>query len=221
MRARSESVSIPGPVGVLEALLETRATADSAQPPAIGVLCHPHPLYGGTLTNKVVHTAARALLELGIPALRFNFRGVGTSGGVHDDGIGETQDLLAAAKWLRGRWADTPLYLGGFSFGAYVALRGAEQLQPARLITIAPPIGRWDLAGVTMPQCPWQIVQGEADEVVDAATVFEWAAQRDPAPTLTRIAGAGHFFHGQLHELKGAILGFLRPAGPQSPAAAE
>jgi len=207
-----ESPPLLGPAGPLEALLETPDGAAARSPAAIGIVCHPHPLYGGTLTNKVVHTAARALVESGVAALRFNFRGVGASAGSYDDGRGETADLLAAVTWLRARWPQAPLILGGFSFGAYVALRAVDAVQPARLFTIAPPIGRWDLTGVVMPNCQWLVVQGEADEVVDAATVFAWAAERDPAPRIERIAGAGHFFHGQLHELQGVLRRFLREA---------
>ncbi len=136
-----------------------------------GVVCHPHPLGGGTLDNKVVHTVARTMQELGLPALRFNFRGVGASAGTFDDGIGETDDAQAVIDWGRERWPQAALWLAGFSFGAYVALRVSERRRPQRLITVAPPVQRFQLAALRVPDCPWLIVQGDADEIVDCGAV--------------------------------------------------
>jgi alpha/beta superfamily hydrolase len=190
---------IDGPVGVLEA-----DVVDGGDRPApFAVVCHPHPLLGGTMDNKVVTTTARALQDAGLATLRFNFRGVGGSAGSYDGGVGETQDALAIANWGAGRWPGRPVVLAGFSFGAYVALRLAQILAPVRLITIAPPIGRFDFTGLEAPACPWLILQGDADEVVDAERVRAWASGQ-PAQ-LEMLPGVGHFFHGRLTELRERI----------------
>lgn len=199
---------LPGPVGQLEALLELPA---APVPRAIGVVCHPHPLFGGTLTNKVVHTVGRAFVAQGAPTLRFNFRGVGASAGSYDEGRGETDDLLAVVKWLRERFPGLPLWLGGFSFGSFVALRGQAAAGAARLVTIAPPVGRWDFSAIAAPACPWLVVQGDQDELVDHAAVERWLASLAPPdpPRLLLLPGAEHFFHGRLHEVKDAVTSFL------------
>ena len=149
--------------------------------PAVAVICHPHPQHQGTQLNKVVHTISRSMNELGVPAIRFNFRGVGASEGAYADGLGETEDVIAVAGWARNRFPQAELWLAGFSFGAAVAIRAAEQLKPARLISVAPPTARMAnlLAGVR-PDCPWLIVQGTADEVVAAEDVQNWAQTSQP-----------------------------------------
>ncbi|MFC4820004.1 alpha/beta hydrolase [Dokdonella ginsengisoli] len=173
----------------------------------VAVICHPHPLQGGggSMTNKVVTTLERSLLDLGLATVRFNFRGVGRSEGVHDDGVGETDDLIRIARWAREQRPGDALWLAGFSFGSYVAMRGAEALDPAQMILVAPPAGRWDFARLAAPRCPWLIVQGEADEVVDPAAVYAWAATLQPAPTVVRLPDTGHFFHRRLLELRDAV----------------
>lgn len=198
----AERISIDGPAGAIEALIEDPV----ARPPdCFGIVCHPHPLFGGAMTNKVVHSVARCWQELGVPTLRFNFRGVGASQGRYDEGQGETDDVLAVVAFGRRRWPGAELWLGGFSFGAYVALRAAAQARPALLVTVAPPVGRWDFTTLTTPGCPWLIVQGDRDELVDAATVQAWAGAQRPAPQLAILKGAEHFFHGRLQELREAV----------------
>lgn len=203
-----QRIVIDGPAGPIEALIEAPPGAESAR--AFGVVCHPHPLFGGTMTNKVVHTVARAWHELGLPTLRFNFRGVGGSAGSHDGGSGETQDALAVIAQGRRLWPRAPLWLAGFSFGSYVALRAAAPAAPACLVTVAPPVGRWDFSAIAAPQCPWLIVQGDRDELVDASAVGDWARAQSPAPRLVLLDGAEHFFHGRLHDLRGALFDFAR-----------
>ena len=203
-----EAVVIDGPAGALEARAEDPAPDATAA--VVGVICHPHPLYGGTMQNKVVHTLARAMQELGAPTVRFNFRGVGASAGEHDQGRGEIDDAVSAASWARRRWRCDRLWLAGFSFGAAVALQAAPRLSPERLVTVAPPVGR--LGPDRMPLRPasdWLIVQGDADELVDAAEVARWAAAYDPRPELAILNGAEHFFHGRLTELRELVKGFL------------
>jgi len=206
----AEQLQLAGPAGELELLVETPADGAAAAPPAFGVVCHPHPLYGGTLDNKVVWTLARACVELGAPALRFNFRGVGASAGGYDAGGGETADALAVIAYGRERFPHAPLWLAGFSFGAAVALRAALAAHPALLVTVAPGITTIDVSGAAAPDCPWLIVQGDADDVVSPAAVRAWAGKLSPPPELRILAGAGHFFHGRISELRDTVLEFLR-----------
>jgi hypothetical protein len=213
---RAEPLTIGGPAGVLEAILEEphppAAAAVSVRVAAsagFAVICHPHPLHGGTLHNKVVHTLARVFLELGLPTLRFNFRGVGASAGRYDNGRGETDDALAVIAYGRQRWPDAAVSLAGFSFGAIVALRAAERAAPVRqLVSVAPPIARVDVATAARPNCPWLILQGEADEIVDHRQVAAFAARFSPPPQLQVLAGVDHFFHGRLRELHEAVMAF-------------
>ncbi|MEI6458995.1 MAG: alpha/beta fold hydrolase [Pseudomonadota bacterium] len=200
-----ERIALPGPVGVLESVLEVPLGHDGR----VALICHPHPLFGGTLQNKVVHTTARALQERGIATLRFNFRGVGASAGTFDDGRGETDDALAAADWLTARYPASPLILAGFSFGAYVAYRVATESPVQRLYTIAPPIRRFDFGSQRVPTMPWLVIQGDQDELVEYSSVVTWMASVVPKPHLATIAGAEHFFHGRLNELKIVVQEFL------------
>jgi alpha/beta superfamily hydrolase len=200
---------LQGPAGDLEACLDFPA-ADSAAaaPSAFAVVCHPHPLYGGTLTNKVVHTLARSFSDSGMPSLRFNFRGVGASAGTHDGGPGEVQDALAVVRYGRERWPQARLWLAGFSFGAAVAVRASLDAAPAGLVAVAPAVDRMELGAVT-PAAPWLVVLGDADEVVAPQRMLEWARGLHPAPTLQVLPGAGHFFHGRLPELRARVTAFL------------
>ncbi|HTX06239.1 MAG TPA: alpha/beta fold hydrolase [Steroidobacteraceae bacterium] len=212
---RAERVTIAGPAGEIEALVEVpaddRAAADAACA-RFGVICHPHPLYGGTLDNKVVYTLARACVELGVPAIRFNFRGVGGSSGHYDEGRGESADVLGVIAYGRERWPGASLWLAGFSFGGAVALRAAAQARPETLIAVAPGITRVVMEGVGSPSCPWLIVQGDADDVIEPSAVLEWARRQSVPPAVRLLPGAGHFFHGRLHELRQVVLEFLRHA---------
>jgi len=162
------------------------------------------------MDNKVVHTLARTLQEVGVPTIRFNFRGVGASTGVHDEGRGECDDAAVMAEWGAERWPGARLTLAGFSFGAYVAIRSARISGAERLIAVAPPVTRFGLTDVPGPPCPWLLVQGDADEVVDPQAVIEWGRRQDPAPQLAALAGADHFFNGRLHELRAATIDFAR-----------
>lgn len=207
---RAERISIDGPAGPLQALIETPDPMDQSH---FAVVCHPHPLHGGTLDNKVVHTLARTFAQLGAPAIRFNFRGVGTSAGAYDGGRGEAEDALAVVSYGRARWPGARLWLAGFSFGGAVAIRIADRAGASRLVAVAPGVTRLDSPdpdGVLTRSCPWLIVQGDADEVLSASEVLQWASRVSPAPTTSVLAGASHFFHGRLHELSERVLEFLR-----------
>jgi len=202
-----QPATIDGPAGPLEARIEV--PAPGAAPAAVGVVCHPHPLYGGTMQNKVVHTLARAMQELGVPTVRFNFRGVGGSAGAYDGGAGELDDALAVCAWARRRWSCDMLWLAGFSFGAAVALQAAQSVAPGALVTVAPPVGRIIVTPVPRPACAWLVVHGDHDELVDAAEVRRWVGGYAPPPQLVVLERAEHFFHGRLGELRAAVLGFL------------
>jgi Predicted hydrolase of the alpha/beta superfamily len=149
--------------------------------------------------------AARALRELGVTTLRFNFRGTGDSGGQFDDGNGERDDLHAVVAWVRKERPEALLWLVGFSFGAYVSIQSSAALEPAALISLAPPAGRWDFNDVA-PRMPWLVVPGEEDEVVDPHAVYGWLEKLQPPQlTLVKMPGTSHFFHGKLVDLRGAI----------------
>lgn len=207
---RATHFVIAGPVGNIESLIEEPADHRSA---AFGVICHPHPLGGGTMTNKVVHALARAMQKCGAPTLRFNFRGVGDSAGAFDDGVGETQDALAVIAVGRARWPGAALWLAGFSFGSFVALQICNIARANKLVTVAPPVGRWDFSAIPAPQCPWLILQGDADELVDAQAVIAWAAMSPARPDVHLLNGVGHFFHGRLHDIDVHTMKFLAQSG--------
>ena len=201
------NILLPGPAGAIELACGVPET-DARN--GVAIVCHPNPLQGGTMFNKVVTTLERGLLELGLATVRFNFRGIGQSEGVHDEGRGEADDLVAVAEWALGEKQGSLLWLAGFSFGSYVVLRAAPRLAPSQAILIAPPVGRWDLSGVEWLKCPALIVQGEDDDVVDPTAVFAWAEAQDPPPTLVRMPDTGHFFHRRLIDLRGVVRNAVR-----------
>jgi len=191
-------VFIPGSAGQLELLLSYPAgNCPDGQP--VVIICHPHPLYGGSLTNKVVHILARGVSDLGLASVRFNFRGVGESEGQFDDGRGESEDLLTVVDWLRTQHPGSPVWLAGFSFGAYIALRSYSVAKAERLLLIAPPATLYDLSAIQAIDIPCWILQGGQDEVIDPETVRHWVEGLSPAPVFQWIESAGHFFHGQLN----------------------
>ncbi len=202
------SLSLPGPAGALEVCVDHPDPAEACA--GLAVVCHPHPLEGGTMHNKVVTMLARSLRELGLVTVRFNFRGVGLSQGSYDNGRGETLDLLAVAQWARAAHPDWQLWLGGFSFGAWVSLLAARDLPVAQLISIAPPAGRWDFSAVQPPACPWLVVQGEADEIVSPKAVYDWLDKLGAQPTLVKMPDTSHFFHRRLMDLRGAVKNGVR-----------
>ncbi|MBB3227949.1 hypothetical protein FHW69_002581 [Luteibacter sp. Sphag1AF] len=201
--AEAASFALAGPAGKLETITEVSETEVARK--GVAVICHPHPLQGGTMHNKVVTMLERSLRESGLDTVRFNFRGVGESEGQFDDGRGEGEDLAAVVAWVRRTRPHDQLWLAGFSFGSYVTLNEAVRLRADALISIAPPAGRWDFESIRIPACPWLIVQGEADEVVDPEAVFAWIDSLPVEPTLVRMADTSHFFHRRLMDLRGAV----------------
>ena len=214
-----EPLAIAGPAGRIEAALDL-PEPDAVPQPVLAIVCHPLPTEGGSMHNKVVTMTARALRESGITTLRFNFRGVGQSEGVFDDGQGELDDLRAVAAWARAEHPDKALWLAGFSFGAWVSLRAAVELGAAALVSIAPPVGRsWSFDDITIPTIPWLLIQGEADEIVDAGAVFDWVATLPTPPRLVKMPDTSHFFHRKLIDLRGAVKNGVRDWLPVPPAA--
>lgn len=195
--ALQRNVIFAGPSGQLEGVLHL----PDAAPHAVAVVAHPLPTMGGTMNNKVVTTLARAFTESGFATLRFNFRGVGESAGSYDEGNGEMLDAIAAANFMRGEFPDLPLIGAGFSFGGYVQARAAEELRPQHLVLVAPAVGRFE-----MPQVPADtlLIHGDLDEVVELDAVLHWARPQH-LPVIV-LAGAGHFFHGRLTQLKQVVL---------------
>jgi alpha/beta superfamily hydrolase len=194
--------SIAGPAGALQVLVETTV----AEPDAVALICHPHPLHGGTLTNKVVHQLAKTFNDMGAVSVRFNFRGVGGSEGEYDEGRGEVDDLLAIAGWAGERWPALPLWLAGFSFGGFIALNGAQRLAPRRLVTVAPAVNYFPAESLHLPELDWLLIQGETDDIVPLAQVKHWLDSLNCQPQFALIEGAGHFFHGRLSALRQAII---------------
>jgi hypothetical protein len=163
--------------------------------------------------NKVVHTLARGFGELGLRTLRFNFRGVGASQGDHGQGIGETEDVLAVLQWVRAQRPDDELWLAGFSFGAFMALRAAARFTVARLILVAPPVQHYpELGPPPAPRASTLVLQGDQDDVVSPAAVRDWADGLAPPAMLRMFPGTGHFFHGRLNDLRATLLEILGPA---------
>jgi len=202
----TEKLFIDGPAGRLEAIIERPGEGALK---GCAVVCHPHPQHGGTMHNKVAHSLARAFVRSGYEALRFNFRGTEQSEGEYDEGIGELDDALAAIEWMRARHASYPLWLAGFSFGAAISVKAAVETAVDGLISVAPAISRFASGLDSQPQCPWLIVQGDEDELVDVEETVEWVNGLEPGPELLVIRQGEHFFHGRLTELRQAVMDFV------------
>jgi len=201
---QSGPLFLHGPAGRIEALAGVPEPA--AARGVVVLLCHPHPLHGGTMHNKVVAMLERSVLELGARTLRFNFRGVGATEGAHDGGDGETHDAIAVGEWLVKACPGDVLWLAGFSFGSMVAARAARHLPAKYLLSVAPPVGKYPVFdALPPPPCPWLVVQGEDDDVVDPQAVYDFVARQADPPTLVRMPETGHFFHRKLLDLRGVV----------------
>ena len=193
-----------GKAGDIEVLITVPKELTESTP--IAVISHPHPLYGGSMTNKVVHIVAKSFAELDAITVRFNFRGVGKSAGKYDDGIGEAEDLQLIVAELKKWRSQAPIWLAGFSFGAYVTTRAYAQVQPQKVLLVAPPISMYPFDELPEIEVPYIVIQGGQDEVIDANAVKNWASARSNQPQLIWMEEAGHFFHGKLIEVKEALL---------------
>ena len=207
MNSSTVRTRIPGPAGDIECAVDEPAGA----PRGVAVVCHPHPQHGGTLDNKVAQTLARAFVQLGWRSVRFNFRGVGASAGVWDEGVGEVDDALAVIEAHRD--PALPFMLAGFSFGAYVAAQAAVRLpdetKPQRLVLVGPSTERQQMAPVPAGTL---VIHGESDDVVPLSATLAWA--RPQMLPVIVFPGVGHFFHGQLALLKNVIVQELQPRVP-------
>jgi alpha/beta superfamily hydrolase len=193
---------IEGPAGQLEVV---RANPIGKDRKAFGIVCHPHPLFGGTMDNKVVTTLTKTFQHLGLYTARFNFRGVGRSAGAYDHGDGELDDLIAVVDWMKQQHPENEIWLAGFSFGGYIAAKAATILPISKLVLVAPAVHHFPMQDLPPITCPWILVQGEQDDVVPPDAVFAWAETRNPKPIILRFPEAGHFFHGQLGELRARL----------------
>jgi alpha/beta superfamily hydrolase len=207
-----QKLTLSGPAGALEALLEEPAEGARA---GVAVVCHPHPLHGGTMQNKVAHTLARTLCGFGLSALRFNFRGVGASAGSYDGGRGEVDDALAVLDRAAELRPQSTLWIAGFSFGGCVAMRASVERPVGQVVAVAPAIERCAVGG--SPRCPWLVVQGLADELIDSSAVRAWAAERGDAVRLVELPGVDHYFHGRLMELRRVLEDALGDAARDLP----
>ena len=205
MNAQTEHFLIQGAAGNLQCALDLPDPETQAVPRGLALVAHPHPLYGGTMDNKVAQTLARTFTGLGYAAVRMNFRGVGQSEGVYDTGLGETDDMEVLLKAMRQRYPDLPLALAGFSFGSFVQARLQQRLQEQglplqRLVLVGAAAGKWD-----MPAIPAEsiLIHGELDDTIPLSAVLDWLRPQDIPVTV--IPGADHFFHRRLHHIKNLV----------------
>ena len=196
---------VDGPAGKLEAVL---AEPNSECRHGIAIIAHPHPRYGGTMDNKVVHTLFKALFELGFITVKFNYRGVGKSEGSYGDSLGETEDVIAVVEAIRSQFDaesnDLALLLAGFSFGGAIQAHVAKITSPESIIMVAPSVDHLQAPPVSSYAKRVLIIQGDQDEVVPLKTILEWAAPQD-LPIVV-VPSAEHFFHGKLHVIKRTVL---------------
>ena len=196
---------IDGPAGTLEINEESPEQWSEADP--VAICCHPHPLHGGSMQNKVVHILAKSFLTLNAKVVRFNFRGVGQSTGEFADGIGEREDLLAVVDWVKQQSPQSPIWLAGFSFGAIVAIAAHETINPDRLILVAPAVDMYpETQKIQIKTSDWLLIQGGQDEIVSAEVVLDWEKQQQYPAKQIYLDDTGHFFHGQLNVVKDKIL---------------
>jgi alpha/beta superfamily hydrolase len=210
MNPHTEYFTLTGAAGALECALDLPNADQFAAPRGLALVAHPHPLYGGSMDNKVAQTLARAMLALGYAAVRMNFRGVGQSAGAYDEGRGETDDMALLLEHMQGRYPGLPFALAGFSFGTFVQAQLQQRLiarqTPAeRLVLVGAAAGKWP-----MPEVPADtiLIHGEVDDTIPLKDVLDWARPQDIPVTV--IPGADHFFHRKLHHIKNLTVDLWR-----------
>jgi uncharacterized protein len=214
----SRNFFLEGPAGRLEAIL-WKPAANAEPPPLAAVVCHPHPLFGGTMHNKVVYQAAKSLDSLALPVLRFNFRGAGLSAGTHDHGRGEQGDARAALDFAAGEFPGVPLLVAGFSFGCWVGLRvGCVDERVQELIGLGAPVNSTDFSFLQNCEKPKLFVHGALDEHGEIGKVKALVESLPGENRLVVVAGADHFFLGKLVQVDEAIVGWLRQRHPETAA---
>lgn len=204
---KEEKGFITGPAGQIEMVASSPSHGERE---VTVIICHPHPQFEGTMDNKVVYTLMRTFLGLGFRAVKFNFRGVGHSEGEYGEAEGEQADLRAVARWVKIHRPQDEIYLAGFSFGSYIAASQANDIGAKHLVSIAPPVHHFDFDEISAPNCPWLVVQGDADEVVPPEEVFDWLDTTAFEIEVVKMAGVGHFFHGKLTDLRHAVEAHFR-----------
>ena len=217
MNSKTQKTVVTGPAGSIEAVVDRPELAPGVAPRGVVVIAHPHPLFGGTMDNKVVQTLARAFVQCGWQAVRFNFRGVGATEGVYDEGRGELQDLLAVVQQVAPQGT---LALAGFSFGAFVTSHAVQTLWPQRaiekIVLVGTAASRFAVADIPPEAHAHTLtLHGEQDDTVPLAAVMDWA--RPQTLPVTVIPGGGHFFHGQLPLLKSLVVRHLRAPAASEP----
>jgi alpha/beta superfamily hydrolase len=206
MNAQTQHFFVGGAAGQLQCALDLPSAEQFPAPRGIALIGHPHPLFGGTMDNKVVHTLVRAFTTLGYVAVRMNFRGVGDSAGVHDEGRGETEDMAAVLQHVQRQYPDVPVALAGFSFGTFVQSQLQQRLSAQgtpveRLVFVGCAAGKWAMAPVPADTI---LIHGELDETIPLKDVFDWARPQD-LPVIV-IPGADHFFHRKLQHIKNFVV---------------
>lgn len=196
---------VEGPIGPLQ------VSEKLSELPITAIICHPHPLFGGTMENKVVSALGRACDALNVTSVRFNYRGVGESAGVYGEMEGEVEDCRAIIEWVTERRPEDKLWLMGFSFGAYIAARNVGVSQKVtQLVTVAPSVEHADFNALPPIPCPWLIIQGDQDEIVPPDSVYTFAQTRSEHPTLIKMPDTSHFFHRKLIDLKTILIDYLQ-----------
>ena len=217
MNSKTQKTVVTGPAGSIEAVVDAPELAPGVAARGVVVIAHPHPLFGGTMDNKVVQTLARAFVQCGWQAVRFNFRGVGATEGVYDEGRGELQDLLAVVQQVAPQGT---LALAGFSFGAFITSHAVQTLWPQRaiekIVLVGTAASRFTVADIPPEAHAHTLtLHGEQDDTVPLAAVMDWA--RPQTLPVTVIPGGGHFFHGQLPLLKSLVVRHLRAPAASGP----
>jgi alpha/beta superfamily hydrolase len=210
MNAHTQRFMLNGAAGLLDCALDLPDSDEFPTARGIALVAHPHPLFGGTMDNKVAQTLARSFTALGYATARMNFRGVGQSQGTHDEGRGETDDMAVLLAHMRERFPGLPFVLGGFSFGTYVQAQLQERLTvqgtPAeRLVLVGCAAGKWPVPAVPANTI---VIHGELDDTIPLSNVFEWARTQD-FPVIV-VPGADHFFHKKLHYIKNSVIELWR-----------
>ncbi len=205
--SKDSKIMLAGPVGQLEALT---TWPETDKPKAVAIICHPNPLFQGTMNNKVVTILAKTLHKLRLATVRFNYRGVGASDGSYGDEVGEIDDLLAVKAWVQQQLPGVTLWLAGFSFGSFISASVANQTDDVKqLISVAPAISHHNFNSLNNIHCPWLVVAGEQDELVPFTEIEAFAAKPPSAMTLVSVPLATHFFHGQLLKLEQEIVQYI------------
>lgn len=202
----NQKIAIPGNSGILETLIQLNKNTEKNPHNNCCIICHPHPLHGGTMHNKVVYTVNKAMQEMNIHTIRFNYRGVGLSEGIYDNSIGEVHDCHSIRTWWQKQFPQASFWFAGFSFGAYIASHEATQYGCEKLLTIAPAVHHQNYKKLQFANIPhWLLIQGLNDEIVPANLVLNWIKESTIKPKLATFDNTGHFFHGKLVQLKETI----------------